>query len=178
MKLVALVHTEGVLLSNKYYVLELAYRDIEGTSRTFFIKSPISYRRAIRENPHLHKSLETIVCTKNYYKNNRVHSFLYVIRFLQDKFRRLDGTFGYKGKSFQSDVLRKANIPAVNVEMLGVPSISMLSTYHPQRAPCSFHPGDGYKCATHVANLVYDFLAMMPFSSAFSLSNSRFLPKR
>ena len=160
MTLVAWIHTEGALLSNKYHVFELAYQDILGMQKTFFIKSPISYYTAKKQNPYLQKSCETIICTKSMYKNNKVYSFNSVLNFLKKQFYLFkmifkNCLFGYKGASFQPDILRKANIPAINLEDLKFPSIATLAQRYPhiKRQYCPFHPSKYNKCATHILNL-------------------------
>ena len=160
MTLVAWIHTEGALLRNRYHVFELAYQDILGVQKTFFIKSPISYYLAKKQNPYLHKSCETIICKKDMYKNNKVYSFNTVLSFLKRQFYMLsimfkNCLFGYKGTSFQQDILKKANIPAVNLEDLNFPSITTLAHRYPhiERKDCPFHPSKVNKCATYILNL-------------------------
>lgn len=160
MTLVAWIHTEGALLLNRYHVFELAYQDVFGIQKTFFIKSPISYHVAKKQNPYLHKSCETIMCTKNTYKNNKVYSFNSVLSFLKRQYHILSAIFknclfGYKGASFQIDVLKKANIPAINLEDFNFPSIATLVKKYPyiKREECPFHPNKYNKCATYILNL-------------------------
>lgn len=172
MKLVAWIHTEGVILLNQYYVLELAYEDILGCKKLFLIKSPASYYTAKQINPHLDKSCEVIFCRRSIYKNCPVYNFAQVLDFLWGKFQKFgpDAVFGYKGRSYQYDILKKANIPGINLEMLNMPSITTLTKMFPnvKRHPCKFHMSEKNKCAAHILNL------FRAFSNSFSLSNSTF----
>lgn len=168
MRVVAWIHTEGVLLSNKYYALELAYEDILGNKRLFFIKSPMTYETARKTNPYIDKSCEAIMCTRSSYHNYKVFTFRQVLDFLRKQFYMFgspDAVFGYKGASFQQDILKKASIPAINLERFKIPAIATLSAY---RHPCPFHVSESNKCAAHVLDLI------RPFSNSFSRVNSTF----
>lgn len=173
MNLVAWIHTEGVILLNQYYVLELAYEDVLGCKKLFLIKSPMSYYAATKINPHLDKSCEVILSRQFIFKNYPVYTFTQVLNFLWKKFKAFgsNAVFGYKGKSFQYDILKKANIPAINLETLNMPSIATLKKMFPnvKRQPCAFHVSENNKCAAHVLNL------FRAFNNSFSLSNSTFL---
>lgn len=171
MKVVAWIHTEGVVIFNKYHVLELAYQDVRGVKRLFFIASPMSYRMAMKCNPYLHKSLEVIMCQTSTFKNRPVYTLAEVECFLLDKYkmfaREEDCVFGYKGKNFQYDTLKKLNIPAINLEMFNVPSVATLMKT--SRKYCPYHVDKQKKCAAHILNLLILF-----FNNSFSRSNSTF----
>lgn len=160
MDIVALIHTEGVLLFNRYFVLELAYTDILGINQHFLIKSPMCYTRAKKYNKYIDKSLEVIMCTSDYFQHQRVYKFSEIVRFLKDRYTLLQSNFGcirfgYKGKSFQSDILKKCCIPCVNIEIFGVPSIQSLMTYYPTiKKNCLYHKKYNNKCAKHILELI------------------------
>lgn len=161
MFIVAWIHTEGVILKNKYYVLELAYEDITGIRKVFLIKSPISYTHALKENKYLHKSLEVIMVQNKYYKNYKVYHFKEIIEFLRQQYflfkyhYHTKSIFAYKGKQLQRDILQKSNIPAINLENFNYPSISQLAVMFPNisKTHCDFHMGTNNKCAAHILNL-------------------------
>lgn len=161
MHIVALTHTEGVVLNNKYVILELAYRDIFGVHEHFLIQSPISYTNAKKNNKYLKKSLEVIMCTSNEYHGIKVHKFYDVLKFLKDRYKVLryyygyQTTYGYKGCSFQKDILVKCNIPNINIESFGIPKINTLKLYHPTiKRLCCYHKHYYNKCAEHILRLI------------------------
>lgn len=165
MSIVALCHTEGVVLRNKKYcVLELAYYDVYRVSRHFLVRSPISYRNALRTQAILPKSLEVLMCRKHFYKDQKVYTFQEIIAFLQERYGQLKTlfgisvVFGYKGGSYQPDVLVKAGIPSFNIERLGCPSIrSLTQPLLVLRPPCLFHPSTENKCALHILQLILNY---------------------
>lgn len=161
MQIVALTHTEGVILSNKYVILELAYCDLLGIKEHFLIQSPISYTKAKICNKYLKKSLEVIMCISSNFKNHRVYKFGQVCQFLKERYFLLKSyygsniRFGYKGKSFQQDILLKCNIPSINIEFLKIPSIKTLMLYYPDiKKKCVYHAKCSNKCAEHVLRLI------------------------
>lgn len=161
MVVVALTHTEGVILNNKYVVLELAYRDVLGMQKHFFIQSPICYTKAKQCNKYLKKSLEVIMCTSSQFNGDKVYKFYEVLQFLRDRYELLryyfgyNIQFGYKGKSFQRDILVKCNIPCFNIEQWGVPSIKTLMNLYPfVKTSCGYHMHHYNKCAQHILRLI------------------------
>lgn len=144
----AIVHTEGVILE-RYYALELAYTDMEGHTENFLIRYP---RQVKSYNPKTFAaSLDVVPCTGDSFRGHRVHSYSKVLRFLREKAFRLHAKyrrrlFGFKGRSFQDKVLRDAEIPGVNLESFGCPSLYRLQSIWPLRRPCPFHPA-GRPCA-------------------------------
>lgn len=166
MYVAALIHTEGVLLFNKYVVLELAYSDDLGVTRHFLIKSPMSYTKAKKHHNHLKKSLEVIMCCSDYFKNHKVYKFFEIMQFLKARYTLLQRYhlgksihFGYKGKSFQQDILKKCHIPNVNIECFGVPSIQTLMINYPfVRKDCIYHKKPFNKCAEHILRLINIYL--------------------
>lgn len=161
MQIVALTHTEGVILSNKYVILELAYCDLLGTKKHFLIKSPMSYTKAKKDNKYLQKSLEVIMCASNTFKNHKVYPFGEVCQFLKEKYVLLksrfgkDIRFGYKEKSFQQDIHLKCHIPSINIEFLGIPNIKTLVSYFPfVKKKCIYHVKSHNKCAEHILRLI------------------------
>lgn len=161
MQIVALVHTEGVLLSNKYVILELAYCDLLGIKKHFLIQSPISYTKAKKSNKYLNKSLEVIMCVSNTFGNHKVYKFGEVCQFLKERYFLLkfyfgsNIRFGYKGKSFQRDIFVKCNIPSINIEFLKIPCIKKMMSYFPFiEKNCIYHVKSHNKCAEHVLRLI------------------------
>ena len=159
--IVALTHTEGVILFNKYVILELAYSDILGFNAHFLIKSPMSYTVAKKYHEHLEKSLEVIMCVADSYNNHKVYRFFEVLQFLRKRYAILQRhfgngiQFGYKGRSFQRDILVKCNIPNANIENFGIPSIKMLKLYYPfVKRRCIYHKTFYNKCAQHILRLI------------------------
>ena len=154
----AFVHTEGVVLGSRYVPLELTYRDRLGYETTFRINSPVSFQEA--RAAHLHVRPEAIMLTS--------HGVPYheTLRFLQDRFHLLQQrsrepvVFGYKGESYQPNVLRDAGIPKIlNVEQLGVPAIRVLQQKYGHAVgggtPCPHHMSPRRnKCSRAVARLV------------------------
>lgn len=166
MILVALIHTEGVILFHKYVILELAYADILGQKKHFFIQSPISYQQAIKTHRSLHKSLEVIMCQSRRYKGHKVYRFYEIIHFLKSRYYTFYQRFGrcvifgYKGKSFQQDILRRCSIPSFNVENIGVPNISTLARLysHLYLPHCLFHKSPFNKCAEYILRLILHYI--------------------
>lgn len=161
MQIVALTHTEGVILSNRYVILELAYCDLLGIKKHFLIQSPMSFTKAKKSNKYLKKSLEVIMCVSNTFKNHKVYRFSEVCQFLKERYFLLkshfgnDIRFGYKGKSFQRDVCLKCNIPSINIEFLKIPSIKKLISLFPfVEKNCIYHMALHNKCAEHILRLI------------------------
>lgn len=161
MKIVALTHTEGVILHNKYVILELAYCDLLDMRKNFLIQSPISYTKAKKGNRHLNKSLEVIMCISNNFKNHRVYKFGQVCQFLKERYFLLKSyygnniRFGYKGKSFQQDIFVKCQIPSINIEILGIPRIrTLMSSFPAIEKKCIYHAKSSNKCAEHILRLI------------------------
>lgn len=161
MYIAAIIHTEGVLLSNKYVVLELAYVDILDVQRHFFIQSPICYKDAKKCNKFLQMSQEVVMCTASTYYGRRVYKYREVLNFLKQRFRlfrdyfKSDVRFGYKGRSFQQDILKQSRIPRLNIEIFGIPAIqTLMKRYSHIRKYCFFHKYDHNKCAKHILKLI------------------------
>lgn len=161
MYIAALIHTEGVILFNKYVVLELAYVDILDVQRHFFIQSPMLYKDAKKYNKYLQMSQEVVMCRSNTYYGQRVYKYQEVLQFLKQRFRLFHDyfkgkvQFGYKGRSYQEDVLKQSCIPRLNIESLGVPAIRTLMKRYPYiRKYCIFHKYDHNKCAKHILKLI------------------------
>lgn len=161
MQIVALTHTEGAILSNKYVILELAYCDLLGTKKHFLIQSPISYTKARKRNKYLKKSLEVIMCVSSTFKGHKVYKIGEVCQFLKEQYFLLksyfgnDIRFGFKGKSFQRDIYIKCNIPCINIEFLRIPNIKLLMSYFPFiEKNCIYHSKVDNKCAEHILRLI------------------------
>lgn len=161
MYIAAIIHTEGVILFNRYVVLELAYVDILDVQRHFFIQSPMRYKDAKKYNKYLQMSQEVIMCTDNTFYGQRVYKYREIVHFLKQRFRLFHDyfkgnvQFGYKGKSFQQDILQKSCIPRINIENYGIPAIQTLIKWYPyMRKYCFFHKYDHNKCAKHILKLI------------------------
>lgn len=161
MQIVALIHTEGVILYNHYVILELAYHDLLDIQRHFLIKSPVSYSKAKNDNKYLMKSLEVIMCVSKTFKNRKVYQFREVCQFLKERYILLQSIygnnirFGYKGKSFQRDIFVKCHIPSINIEFLRIPNIkSLISLFPFIKKNCIYHAKSNNKCAEHILRLI------------------------
>lgn len=141
----ALVHSVGVVLGNTYVPLELAYSDVTGYHVNFLITSPINFAKIRRLYPSSRP--DAIVTTTDGVPYSCVLAFL---KQRQETLRAQFGTpvvvFGYKGSSYQSNVLKDAGIAHhLNVETLGVPKL----THHEHT--CPWHKGPS-KCAAAALN--------------------------
>lgn len=164
MPIVALTHTEGVVLNNTYFVLELAYQDILGIHQHFLIQSPVSFKTARKFNEHLNCSLEVIMCTYGEFKHRKVYKMSEILHFLNFRYALLKHyygsniLFGYKGRSFQKNILEQCNIPNINIERFGIPSIKTLMFYYPNiKRNCVYHIYDSNKCAEHILRLINEY---------------------
>lgn len=137
----ALVHTQGVVLGQTYLPLELAYRDVLGGSAHFLITSPLNYSKMKRLYPHARP--DVLVTTVQGVPYSQVLHYLQLrFQILSTTFPSIPIVFGYKGNSYQPQVLLDAGIPnRVNVEMYGVPAL------HGTDRTCPWHKGNRRKCA-------------------------------
>lgn len=137
----ALVHTQGVVLGNTYLPLELAYRDVLGGSAHFLITSPLNYSKMKRLYPHARP--DVLVTTVQGIPYSEVLHFLKLrFQILSSTFPSTPILFGYKGNSYQPQVLVDAGIPnRVNVERFGVPALQVTNHI------CRWHKGNRRKCA-------------------------------
>lgn len=156
----ALVHSQGYVFDKHFYCLELAYTDIWGHHCVFLIKSPRSYKNLKMLRPKL-----PITVLVN--RPGKTVSYNYVIDFLRKKygnFQRLlpyeTIVFGYKGKSYQSDILQHARIPhIVNMEIFGVPRIDLLMEMYPEeQRMCDLHPKREKRCAELILRLICRYM--------------------
>lgn len=134
----ALVHTQGVVLGDKYFPLELSYCDVLGHEMHFLINSPLNYSKIRRSYPYAKPdALVTMTDGTSY---SEVLSFLKQREKLIEK--TLGGcTFGYKGNGYQTKVLDDAGITnRINLKML--PNLTY--TGH-----CSWHKGNTSKCSRY-----------------------------
>lgn len=140
----ALIHTQGVVLNRTYIALELAYQDVSGFRTHFIITSPISFSKMKQKYRHVHADVLVTTHSGTPYSN--------VIQFLKDRqaFLRLYCKtdricFGFKGNSYQPQILRDAGIAdTINVEIFEVvPPLAHSGIWHPH---CSWHKSRG-KCA-------------------------------
>lgn len=138
----AIVHTQGVVLGRTYMPLELAYWDITNFRAHFIITSPINYYKMRRLYPHSRPDVMMITDGGTPYSE--------VLRFLRNRYLYLQQilapriVFGYKGESFQPQVLRDAGIPdRVNLEVYGVPPLK----HENANGACPWHKGNRSKCA-------------------------------
>lgn len=145
----ALVHSQGVVLGSTYYALELAYEDVTGTRAHFHITSPLGYYKMRRCYPHARPDVLVIAKGGTPYSK--------VLDFLKRRFRYLRDcwgeavVFGYKGESYQPQVLRDAGISRIiNVEKLGVPALRITDN------ACSWHKRTLSKCALVALNQILD----------------------
>lgn len=107
----AIVHTQGVVLGRTYVPLELAYCDHLGHWAHFLITSPISYSKMRRHYPHARPDVMVVTEGGTPYSQ--------VLQYLKWRSESLgkDATFGYKGESYQPQVLEDAGIHnRINVE--------------------------------------------------------------
>lgn len=137
----ALVHTQGVVLGKTYIPLELAYLDVLGGRAHFLITSPLNYSKMKRLYPNARP--DVLVTTV------KGVAYSEVLNYLKQRFQVLSSTFpstpivfGYKGDSYQPQVLLDAGIPnRVNVERFGVPALKVTDNI------CYWHKGNRRKCA-------------------------------
>lgn len=151
----AIVHTQGVVLGRHYHPLELAYADRLGHVAHLLIASPIRYSDMKRQYP---RSFPDVLMSVE-----GGASYSSVLSFLQGRYRLLqraypssDIVFGYKGQSYQSDILRDAGLSnTVNLESLGrMPRLDHRTRYHPY---CPWHRGHS-KCALDAVARILSFL--------------------
>lgn len=134
----AVVHTQGVVLNRTYVPLELAYRDVLGVQAHFLITSPISFSRMRKLYPNSRPDVLVLADQGTPYSS--------VLNFLKFRYDCLHNVypqtvFGYKGNSFQPQVLKDAGIPFIlNLEKFGIPAIIRSGT-------CPWHIGNQRKCA-------------------------------
>lgn len=146
----ALVHTQGVVLGSSYVPLEMAYVDVLGVQAHFLITSPISFTAMRKFYPHSRSDVTLITDGGTPYSH--------VLEFLRTRYQCLlllllqaessAVVFGYKGGSYQPQILRDAGIPSIfNIEEWGDDSVPALPP--PPRATCPFHPPTRFrsKCA-------------------------------
>lgn len=135
----ALVHTQGVVLRHTYIPLELAYQDVFGVRAHFHIRSPINYSKIRKLFPFARP--DVIVITEGGTPYSEVLDFLKLrFRYLSSHIPHV--VFGYKGETYQPQVLNDAGIPnKVNIEKFGVPALQMTPN------PCRWHKGSPSKCA-------------------------------
>lgn len=152
----ALVHSQGYVFDKQFYCLEIAYTDILNHRSLFLVKSPRSYTTLKRLRPKL-----PITVSVN--PPGETVSYNYVIGFLRKKYRGFQKlfpgetiVFGYKGKSYQSDVLQHACIPyIVNIEIFDVPRIDLLMEMYPdEKRKCHYHPKREKRCAELILRLI------------------------
>ncbi|GIY89222.1 uncharacterized protein CEXT_656621 [Caerostris extrusa] len=164
----AFVHTQGVVFGRNYIPLEVAYMDVTGAVVHFRIKSPMSFMEAKRNFPHIRP--DVIMC-----KETGV-DYVYALEMLRQHVQRLMDVFqtshivvGYKGDSFQPQILLHAGIQhMVNVEKFNVPALRHLGqTYDPN---CPFHKYPTSKCAHRAVHLVWQMLHQKHVST-FGQSN-------
>lgn len=168
MHIVAIIHTEGVILFNRYVILELAYMDILGIHRNFFIRSPMCYKDAKEQNKYLHMSQEVIMCTSSMYCGQRVYKYREIVYFLKHRYKffhsyfKSNIKFGYKGRSFQQDILKQSCIPHINIEKFGIPAIKLLLKWYPYvKKNCLYHKYIDTKCAKHILELIKMYILKM-----------------
>lgn len=143
----ALVHTQGVVLDSQYVPLEMAYLDALGGRAHVHITSPISFTAMRKFFPHSRSDVTVITEGGTSYRQ--------VLAFLRDRFQLLSYhlgptvAVGYKGASYQPQILRDAGIPSlVNVETLGVPALTSAV------GECPWHRGSRSKCAAVALNQI------------------------
>lgn len=170
MTISALVHSQGTVFQNQYIPLEIAYVDVTGVHVCFLIKSPLSFWDAARIDPNMKKSLHVVMTTRDGVRYSEVERFLserYTV--LKDVFGP-SVLFGYKGQSYQKNVL--GDIPSINLETLGCPSLRQLQTRFPNlQRNCPYHLYPNQKCARHVLQLLLAAAATNFFQSANSFSS-------
>jgi hypothetical protein len=154
----AFVHTQGVVWGDRYVVLEFSYFDRTGAQLTALVRSPAPYRRAKCMFP---TSLEPDAIVSTRYGM----SYSQLLAFLAERYRLLQSesqqqvVFGYKGSTYQPNVLRASGVPCIfNVERWGLPSLAQLAKSHPEvsmRVRCPHHVRPGFdKCSEIAARLV------------------------
>lgn len=132
----AIVHTQGVVLDSTYVPLELAYIDVLGVRAHFHINSPIPYTAMRKIYPNSRPDVTVITEGGTPYAQ--------VLAFLKKRFELFvamhpSTVFGYKGESFQPQVLRDAGIPSmINLEKFGIPALrrSFQCSWH-RRGKCA-----------------------------------------
>lgn len=135
----AIVHTQGVVLGSTYIPLEMAYHDILNMRAHFHITSPVPYAAMRKLYPHSRP--DVLVVAEGGTPYWEVLDFLKVrFRFLASQFPAV--VFGYKGESYQPQILRDAGIGSVvNVEKFGVPALQATAD------ACRWHARIPSKCA-------------------------------
>lgn len=151
----AVCHSVGIVLDTIYFPLELSYADVTGYEQHFHIQCPVSYSFAKKFFPHSHPdAIMTMEHGTPYYL---------VLQFLHARFNYLknlipDLTFGCKGGSYQSHVLRDAKIPSwVNIDQYNVPSLKKLSEMYNVISTCPWHKQIS-KCARIGVQLIQRYL--------------------
>lgn len=136
----AVVHTQGVVLGRTYFPLELAYQDALGTRAHLLITSPLPYAALRKLYPHSRP--DVLVTTRGGIPYSQV------LHFLRRRHQLLSThfpsvVFGYKGESYQPQILNDAGIaPRVNIETFGIPALRKT------HEACAWHRGSGpRKCA-------------------------------
>lgn len=156
----ALVHSQGYVLDKHFYCLEIAYTDVLNHHSLFLVKSPRSYTTLKMLRPKL-------PLTVSVNPPGETVSYNYVINFLRKNYSKFEIlfpgetiVFGYKGKSYQSDVLQHACIPyIVNVEIFGVPRIDLLMEMYPdEQRTCDRHPKREKRCAELILRIVCRYM--------------------
>lgn len=156
----AMVHSQGYVIDKHFYCLEFAYSDILNNQHLFLVESPWSYSCIKYHYPKL--PLTVSVNTPG-----ETVSYKYVIKFLRNQYKNLKKwipnekvIFGYKGRCFQSNILRHARVPhTVNVESLGVPSIDQLMEMYPDEdMKCDSHPKQEKRCAELILRIVRRYM--------------------
>lgn len=139
MMLTAVVHTQGVVLQSTYIPLEVAYHDVLGFSFHALITSPLSHDALRHFYPHARSDVTMV--------ENGGTPYSDVLQQLRERACILSThyprvVFGYKGESYQPQILRDAGIVDIlNVETLGVPRLP------PTEEVCSWHTRRSSKCA-------------------------------
>ena len=155
----AIVHSQGFVINKMFYCLEFSYTDILERRHHFFVESPFTF-----SNLKFHYPLLPITVTVNPPMRMKYNE---VLKFLRLKYRELEKAFpdrrlffGYKGKSYQLDILYNAGIEKVmNVENLGVPSIQRLTEMYPEELMlCRYHPRRETRCAERTVRLVIRYM--------------------
>lgn len=147
----AIVHTKGVVLGDKYVPLELAYCDVTGLLSCFHITSPMNYSKMRKCYPLARPDVEVTTSGGIIYSD--------VLKYLKDRYEFLQNlfpnteiVFGYKGGSFQPNILKDAGIRNImNVEQLGVPTVNRNIM---NSANCPLHKGNLKKCALVALNQI------------------------
>lgn len=153
----ALVHTQGVVVTNKYIVLEFAYRDVTGVVEHCLVKSPLSFRDAKRKDFRIRPD---VIMT-----NEHGVPYASVLNFVCNQYYRLRNVlrvenvvFGFKGNSYQPKILRDAGLSSiVNIEDLGgIPSLKTLTLEG--NGGCPFHARNSLKCAKRATDFIWNVL--------------------